>query len=417
MHVSPPWRSTPRLVRTRRIAAIGMPAALSLFLAGVIAPAGASASVTPSATQPVSVTPVPPAQVEEVLSKVPLKNLPTARLSEVLSRLPGLSDLPKTTVQEALTKTIESLETKEGTLGQFGGSPELVSTLEGELNKLLSSLELSSLLHGNTLSSVLPEALGSVDDRQLLGELLSSAGDPEQLIEQVLAAPAPEKLEQLLGTTLAGQPFTSGTVGELATQTGMTPEALASDFGTTSSQLPASAMALTTPLANGKTLSVLDAAEGIDLGTLETNHEQTSEGAAGGSGGAGGPGGGSGGAGATGGTTMLVTAPSAQSAAVPGSSAKAKLAGIKILSRKVRGNAVTVVVQVPAAGGLAVTGKGLKSHSEQADRAERVTLRTVLTKAGLASLRRHRRVKVELDVSFKPVSGASSAAKTTVTFA
>ncbi len=92
-------------------------------------------------------------------------------------------------------------------------------------------------------------------------------------------------------------------------------------------------------------------------------------------------------------------------------------ARIRIISRKVRGDAVTTVVQVPAAGRLTLRGSGVRAVSEQADRAERVTLRTVLTKAGVASLRKHRhRLKLRLELSFKEVAGPSASTTTTVGF-
>jgi hypothetical protein len=90
-------------------------------------------------------------------------------------------------------------------------------------------------------------------------------------------------------------------------------------------------------------------------------------------------------------------------------------ARIEILSRKVKVDAITLVVQVPAAGRLTVSGGGVKSVSKQSEEAERVTLRTVLTKAGAASLRRHgHRLKLKLKASFEEVAGTRASATTTV---
>jgi hypothetical protein len=215
----------------------------------------------------------------------------------------------------------------------------------------------------------------------------------------------------------------------------MTAEGLAEDLDTTSSQLPASAMALTTPLTNGKTLGVLDAVDGIDLGVLETLKEKTPEGSGGsgsgeggsgdGSGGAGDAGGGAGGSGGAGGgssgpaagTTIVVNDLRAQEDRTSHANLQTIPAKVKILSHRVKGDAVTIVAQAPAAGKLTLSGKGIRSVSEQTDKAERVTLRTLLTKAVVTSLREHHRLKLELTTSFKSVGGARSSTTTAVAFA
>jgi uncharacterized membrane protein YgcG len=433
------WSATSAAGRTRHIASVILPAALLVLLVGLAIPAGASAAGPRSqATPPVAVSALPPGEVEEVLSGIPLEDLSATQLSEVLSKLPGLSALPAGPLQQALVKTIEGLAAEGDTLGQLASSRKLVTGLEGQLDKLLSPSELLSLLQvlkGQSLSSKLTSALGSLDSSQMVGGLLSSASNPEQLIEEVLAAPSPEKLETLLGTTLAGEPFTTSTVGELATRDGMTAEGLAEDLDTTSSQLPASAMALTTPLTNGKTLGVLDAVDGIDLGVLETLKEKTPEGSGGsgsgeggsgdGSGGAGDAGGGAGGSGGAGGgssgpaagTTIVVNDLRAQEDRTSHANLQTIPAKVKILSHRVKGDAVTIVAQAPAAGKLTLSGKGIRSVSEQTDKAERVTLRTLLTKAVVTSLREHHRLKLELTTSFKSVGGARSSTTTAVAFA
>lgn len=286
--------------------------------------------------------------------------------------------------------------------------------------------ELSSLLKGGSLSSALGQALRSLEPRELVGWLVGSSPEPERVISQLLAAVDPEKLVTLLGSTLTGEPFVKGTVGQLASDAGTTPEALASDLNTTATQLPASAMALTAPLADGKTLGVLDGGEGVELGTLAS----TLDGAAGGPGGTGGAGGGTpgsgggtpGGSGGSGGTspaapTVIVDMP-AQPTTTAASGAKATLAKIRIVSRKVKGDVATLVVQVPAAGALRLTGNGVRSVREQADGPERLTLRAILTKARAASLRRRRhRSQVELAVSYDQAGGpGSSTAKVSVAF-
>jgi hypothetical protein len=405
--------------------------ALLGLLTCLMLPTVAGAAVaSPDSSSPASVSALSPAEVEGLLAGVPLQSLSAAQLAETLSRLRGLSAIPQAAREEALVKAIEALAAGQGTLGQLTGSTELVSELESRLKGLLAPTELLSLLKGQTLSSALTEAFGSVSARQLLGAVLSSAGQPEQVIEDVLAAPSSPKLEPLLGGALSGQPFTAGTVGELANEAGTSAAGLAEDFGTTSSQLPASAMALTAPLTNGKTLGVLDALDGVDLGTLGSSREGGKGGAGGSSaGGTGGEGGsspgGTAGKGANGssvpstpaGITILLGQAAAPSPFSLGSMAKAALAKVKIVGHRVRRGSVTLVVQVPAAGSLKISGKGTAPLSRQTDGAERMTLRMTLTKAATASLRKSRHsLRIKLTATFTAMGGPHSSVSTTVAF-
>jgi hypothetical protein len=113
----------------------------------------------------------------------------------------------------------------------------------------------------------------------------------------------------------------------------------------------------------------------------------------------------------------VVNGLSAPGASGSGSTAKGALTKLEILSRGVRGDAATLVLDVPAAGTLVLSGKGVRSVREQVDRAERVSVRAVLTKAGAALLRKRRhRLEVKLEVSFAPVSGTRSSTATAVAF-
>ena len=76
----------------------------------------------------------------------------------------------------------------------------------------------------------------------------------------------------------------------------------------------------------------------------------------------------------------------------------------------------TLVVEVPAAGSLKISGKDVTSVSRKAAGAERLTLHITLTRAG-ASLRRRHHLKVELTAAFTAVGGSRSSATTTVSFA
>jgi hypothetical protein len=453
MYSSSTWLSIRALPQGRRRTAVAVVLVLCALVAALMVPARAGAAPKPSVVVPAPVSALAPGEVEEVLDSVPLGELPTARLSETLAGLPGLGALPKGSLRTGLTEAIEQLEGKGDTLGQLLGSGELASKVQAKLTELLTLQELTelpSLLEGKSLSSVLDTALGSVGARQVLGELLASAGEPEQMIEQVLGASSPESLQALLGSTLTGGPFTASTVEEVAQSAGTNAEGLASDLDTTSTQLPANAMALTAPLSDGKTLGVLDALDGLDLGLIGPEQEEAGAGAGGGSGGSGGgasggsggsgtngSGGGSGGAGGSGGSgtngsgggsggagggssapggiTLVVNEPATQGATALRQSTVAALAKVKILEHKLRGDVVTLIVQVPAAGRLTIAGKDVRSVGRQTDKAERVTLRIALTKAVLASLRRHRRhLGLTIDAYFAGVDGQSSKASEVV---
>jgi hypothetical protein len=405
---------------------------LLVALLGALPTASASASSsTPGITLPATVSGLPSGEVEKLLTDIPLGELSKTQLTEALSKLPGLGTLPANKLDEALTKTIESLTGKDATLGALLNPNEIVPTLETQLKKLLSLPELLSLLGPNTKTK-LTEALGSLNPSQLLDTLLGSSDKPEQLLTQLFGALNPETLKTLLGTTLTGEPFTKMTVGELANQLEMTTTTLDKELGTTTEQLPEGATALTTPLTDGKTLGVLDGLDGVTLGLLGSGSQEKTPGGESGSGGGSGGSGGNGGSGGTdsgagspngssaapGTTTVLVNVPLAQSAPTQSPGATKKTGKIKILSHRVRGKNLTLVVQVPAAGKIALGGNGIKSLQRETAKAENVTLRTVLTKAAVASLRSHRHgLRVKLKASFKIAGGSSSSALLTVTFA
>jgi hypothetical protein len=393
-------------------------AVVAAFLVALSLPADAAASsATPALTPPASISGLKSAEVESLLASTPLEDLSAADLSKPISELSGLGILPSGSLQQALTATIEELAHKGGTLGELGDSSAVVSELSAQLNKIVPAGLLSLLLNGESLSNVLTSGLGSLNPTQLVEGLLTSASEPEreQLVEGILDEVAPE-LQSLLGSTLSGEPFERTDVKELASKLGTTTDGLDESLEATTEEIPPTAMALTAPLTDGKLLSALEGVDGLHLAVLSTP-----EGSGGGSGssggGTGGSGGSSGGAGGSGGSssgtpagTTLVVNPAATSASVSAANAAAK---VKILSHKVEGHAVTLVVQVPAAGTLKVRGNGLRTVARQVARAERVTLRMVPSKAGAASLRKHRNgLAVKLVASFAPVGGASSSAST-----
>ena len=164
-------------------------------------------------------------------------------------------------------------------------------------------------------------------------------------------------------------------------------------------------MALVAPLANGEKLGVVNGAEGLTLGLIKGAGESVGI-----TGGTGGPGGTS---------TVTVQGSTPPPATAPNAGVAAASAGkLKVLSHSFKGHRATIVVQVPSAGMLTLSGKRLRAVRHETAKSERVTLHPALTRAGAASVRksRHRSLKVPIKVSFKPVSGASSSATVPLTY-
>jgi hypothetical protein len=351
-----------------------------------------------------TVTVPPTGEVESLLGQTPLGTLPTGQLAEELSHLNGLEGIEPTALKEALTKLIGELAGKGATLEELLGGNEAATMLRERLVELLGPLasHLEELLGGNPQAK-LTEALESAGVSEILGKLLSGSSEPQVLIEQILHSLSAERLQSLLGSVLSGEPFSKSTEEELAHQLGTTPEGLATQLGKTAEQLPATAMALLAPLANGEKLTVLPSASGLTLAVLKGTGETV--GSTGGTGGLGGSG-----AGNTPGASVTVSTTPATTPASPAAGvAGVKASKLRIVSHKVKGRTATVVVEVPSAGNLSAGGKGLRAIKREAAKAERVTIHPALTKGGTSSLRKHhRKLKVPVKVSFKQVGGPSS---------
>jgi hypothetical protein len=378
----------------RRVLALTTVAAATLLLAVLAAlpTVPTSAGASPQVSVP------PTEQVEQLLGETPLGSLPTAELTEKLSELPAFEGIEPGALQTALKEVIEALSGEGKTLEELLGGSEGAKQLSEKLGEVLGLLkpQLEELLGGDPQQK-LEEALSSSTVSELLAKLLGESPEPQVLLEQILQAIGPEKLQSLLGTVLSGAPVVQSTVEQLAGQLGTSPQALAEQFGKTAEELPGGAMALVAPLANGEKLSFAGNAAGMTLGVVKETSETV---------------GGNGAPGAPGSSTTVTTqtttpAPAAPSAAAAG----AKPGKVKVLSRRFSRHRATIVVQVPSAGVLTVSGKGLKKSRREAAKAERITLHPALGRAASSSVRRHHRhVKVPIKVSFKPVSGAASSA-------
>lgn len=387
--------------RARALIAFTLAVATAVLLAA-LPTAPARAGTSPAVSLP------PTEQVEEVLGQTPLGSLPTAELTKKLAELPAFEGVEAAALEKAIKEVVEALTSKGKSLEELLGGGEGAQLLQEKLEQALGVLtpQLEALLGGNPQQK-LAEALESANVSELISKLLSGSSEPQVLVEQVLSALGPEKLQSLLGTLLSGEPFVKTTLEQLAAQLGTTPQALAEQFGKTPEQLPGTTMALVAPLANGEKLSILGKPSGVTVGVVKEAGE-----AFGLTGGSGGPGG------TTAVTVQGTATPAPASPAPAAAAAGAKVGKLKVLSHSFRGHRATIVVQVPSAGVLSASGKGLQASRRETAKAERVTLHPSLTRAGTASLRRHRRrgVKVPIKVSFKPVSGSSSTSTVAVVY-
>lgn len=410
-------------------------------------------------------------ELKELVSAAPVKAGPLspAQLAAVLSGLPGLQALKIPHLEEALEKSLEGLSAG-ATLQEALENPEgLASTVMASVKDLLG-LELTQLvklelLLGKSLTGALQEALEEADAGELLQRLLGAGSEgPSKTLEDLLRTLPAATLERLLGSGLGSAPVTEQSVQELAEELGMTAKQLTESVGGTV-ELPATAKALTMPLANGKLVDVLDGVGKAVVGTLESSlpggglsgGSGEGSGGSGGEGGSGAGGSGSGGSGAggegggsglgggsgsagTGGSSGSSAAGSGAGGAGGGSGAgvsggtvavnvppasaragakqpKASSHRVSVISHRVHGDLATIVIAVPSAGIVALRNGDIRPIKGRVGRAGRVRIRVQLSKAGLAAVRRHhRRLHLRLKISFKPAHGRASSATAALLF-
>ncbi len=414
-------------------------------------------------------------QLQELLAKLPLGGatspLSPAELAAALAHLPGLEALGISHLEQALRESLEKLGTSVTLEDALANPTTLLSSVTTSVEKLLSLEELLSLnvlLGGTTLTQELQEALQKANASEVLQRLLANGAEgPRKTLEGLLAALPSSTLQGLLGSGLGTEPATEQTVEKLAEELGMTATQLSTSVGTSTSELPATAQALTMPLSNGKLVSVLDGVNKALVGTLdaatvsgtgegeggsgsggsgseggsgsgsggsgsEGGSGSGTEGSVSGSGGSGGTGtsgsGGTGGSGTgsgssgsgsagaaggslsavAGGTTVIVNLPSTpvkRSKKSPGKRPRR----VRVIGAKVRGAIATVEIEVPSAGILTLRNRDIRTIRGRVRRAGRVRVQVRLSKAGLAlAKRRHHKLRLRLRIAFKPTRGAAS---------
>lgn len=419
-----------KLGRSRALRRLGL-ASLTAALICALAALPTAASASTSAPQASAAVPgtgelsaLTPQAIQELLAGVPVGEggvpageLDPAKLAEALAQLPGIAELSglgglggTAGLEAALREALEGQLAEPTTLGELLSAETLTGPLAERLEAALGEPvgPLIEGLLGKEPQEVLEGALGSLNLNELLAKLLASTENPSQLLDELLEALNPATLETLLGTLPTGEAPKNLNVGELAGSLSQTPQALAESLGQTAGTLPATAAAVTRALANGNELALLNGTEGLAFALVSRAGEAV--GGTGGNGTGGAPG--AGGAGGAPGSTTIVPSPAAAPAASAPAARGASVGKVKILSHKVKGRRATLVVQVPAAGKLTLSGNGVKKVVRTAKKAGRMTLSTTLTRARSASLRKHHRKQtaITLTAAFAPVGAAASKA-------
>jgi hypothetical protein len=387
-------------------------------------------AVTPAVSAQVNVSALTPQAAQELLAQIPVGgsgvpavDLEVPQLAKVIAELPGIDALPSVSglggqagleaaLREALDKLLAGGQLPLGELlSPQALSGELVKALEEATH--LPVAELIETLSLGSPEAVLGEGLGSTNLSELLAKLLGASANPTQLLDQLLEGLNPATLEGLIGSLPTGGPAQSLDLAELAAALSKTPQELAEALGQTLTTLPETAQAATQALANGDELALVKGLEGLNFGLVERTTEGAGNGGGSGSN-ATGADGGNGGAPAP--TTIIISTPASSTPSATATPASATTGKVKIISDKVKGNKATLVVQVPSAGRLTLSGNGFEKVTQETSKAERMTVHTTLTKARAASLRKHHRRKtsIKLTSTFVPVSGHSSAASATV---
>lgn len=405
----------PRSISQRLCALLLMAVTVATLAAVIAPPARASSAEGPGQgnvafTVPVSqissITSLTPEQLSQELAS--LAEHPTEVANLIGSLAKGLSPEQLEQLQGILQPVAEALSS--GALSEVQSD---LATLLGSLSpttlqSILAPLE-GALAGGSLtqLQDVLKEA-GTLTPTQLqalLQELLGglSPAAISEVVTRAIATLTPEQAHEALVDLLQTLPFTATTVGKLAESLGMSAENLASSLGTTAAALPEGASTLTAPLTSGRTLTLAGGPGGLSMGVLGG-----AEG--GGSGGAGGAGSQSSGVPSL--STLVVNVPTASPARAPSKHSTRAAKRVKIVRSRRHGRKLFVTVKVSSAGRLTLSGKGLRRVSRTVTKPGRVTLRTTLTRAEMASLRRHRvHKRIKIKVTLKPKRGAASVAK------
>ncbi|HEX3911344.1 MAG TPA: hypothetical protein VHW67_11670 [Solirubrobacteraceae bacterium] len=441
------------------------------LLAALPTPAASASPARPAALSlpPGGVTPLSSSAATELLGEaqlgvggIPLGPLEVPVLARLISERPGISQLSSIAalgeaegVKQAIEAALGVLVAERQLVEELVGPFELAFDLEEQLEEAYEDSEateapgapesLEELVEeelGKTPEELIDEGLETWTVGELLSLLLSEAASPATLGAQLLEAAEQEELEELLGTAPSGEPFTvtAADLEETAEALELSAAELAQTLGLAPSELPGAALALLTPLRDGRALGVFAGSKGLAFALFGPPPEAPEEEEPG-------EGGGETGEGETGGggtppgepetpptktttsgagenpsagtpppmsTRFPSSAPSVAPATGPGAPAPLP-ARLAILAHRSKGALITLTIRIPGAGRLSVTGTGLRPLKRSFSRASaRTTVTLQLSRASAASLRRGRRLKLRLSASFRSSGGPSSSVATTI---
>jgi hypothetical protein len=384
--------------------------AISVVAVLAAMPVGASAGGTPVTPASVNVNSAELANID-----VSALGLESSELASALAKLPALSAVPTGTLDSliALLPTNSTLhellaEVKAATgvevttgeavgvvLSDAAANPDVLAHLLGQV---------ASLLHGTpqagALEAVLTNLISGLTPTQIeqLEGQLAATGSPAELAGTLADRLANGELASELASVLGELGTTAGTTGgEAATTVGMTAGKLASELGLGEEALKA-ASGTTTPLGSvGGVLDSLAGPAGLTVATVPSTPGSTTTT--------------DGGSTTTNNSSMTSSSTSSTTpgAATPGKSSTAP-GKVKIIRQSVKGHVLVLVVHVPSAGELTVTGAHTRRELRKSNRAGTMTLAVPLTNAAIADVRRRHKLKLQLKATFRPLSGVASAA-------
>jgi hypothetical protein len=333
-------------------------------------------------------------ELASALAKAPaLSTLPTGTLDSLIAGLPTNSTL-QDVLAEVKAATGVEVTTGEAlgvVLGNAAANPDVLSHLLGEV---------ASLLHGTpqagALETVLTNLISGLTPAQLqqLESQLGATGSPAELAGALAGKLANGELDGELATVLGELGTTAASTGsQAATTAGMTAGKLASELGMGEAALKA-ASGTSTPLGSlGGFLDTLAGPAGLTLATVPSSPGSTTTTNGGST------------------TTSTSTTSASTSTTTPAATAdksSAVTGKVKIISHRLKRHMLVLVVRVPSAGELTVTGAHAKRELRRSTRAETMTLDVPLTNAAVADVRHRHKLKLRLQAAFKPVSGAAS---------
>lgn len=335
-------------------------------------------------------------ELASALLKIPaLSTLPSGTLDSLIGGLPTNSTLQDLLAEVKAATGVEVMtgEALGVVLGDAAANPDVLSHLLGEV---------ASLLHGTpqagALQAVLTNLISGLTPAQLqqLESQLDATGSPAELAAKLAQKLANGELDSELSTLLGELGTTAATTGgQAAAAVGTTADKLASELGLGEKALEA-ASGTSTPLGSlSGVLDTLAGPTGLTLATVPNTPGATTT--------------------TNGGSTTNNTSTTITTTPGAATSGKSSMASgkVKIISHRVKGHLLVLVVRVPSAGELTITGAHAKRELRRSKRAGTLTLRVPLTNAAVADVRRRHKLKIQLKAAFKPASGAASSASAT----